>query len=402
VCLDVEIQEAPVTAPSPAIRPAEPSAINPDSDAVNRAADWLVAAERPLAIADVAGRSSGAAPVLLRLAEHLSMPVVDVGGRFNIPTTHALDATDAGDDLDPPDVVLALEVTDPFGQLRRLPTMPDGAPSRIVNVGTRELGLRSWASHYQALAPADLSITSAVAPALEALLVACLRRGVPAGAASRAERLGERARTRRESWERVAEASGSDVPIAISWLMLRVREALAGRRWSFVNAPIENPWPRRLLRLEESWQWLGGSGGAGIGYAAGASVGAALALRDRDALAVGVLGDGDLLYTPGAIWTAVHERIPVLLVVANNRSYFNSENHALTMARQRSRPLERAAVGTRIVDPEVDFATLARSLGARGHGPVTDPATLGAILATAVEEVAAGHVVVVDVVTQAR
>jgi acetolactate synthase-1/2/3 large subunit len=169
-----------------------------------------------------------------------------------------------------------------------------------------------------------------------------------------------------------------------------------------VNGPIESPWPRRLLDLRDASAFFGGSGGAGIGYAAGASVGAALALRDRGVLPVGVLGDGDLLYTPGAIWTAVHEQIPVLLVVANNRSYFNSEAHALAIAGQRGRPTSNAGLGTRIEDPHVDFSGLARSLGAVGLGPVTDPDELPSVLAAATEQASDGAVVVVDVVTQPR
>jgi acetolactate synthase-1/2/3 large subunit len=404
VCLDVDIQEGPAGEWAPVVRPAPPSALHPDPASIEAAADWLAGADRPIAIADLMGRAPGAVDALVRLAEHLGMPVVDLGGRFNFPTGHPLDATDAGADLEPPDVVLALDLTDAAGQLRRLPggETPAQLKPRVINVGTRELGIRSWASHYQALAPADISITAASTPTLTALLAACQRRPRPAAAEARAARHGEAGGARRRGWEAAARGTAEEQPIAQAWLMLQLREALAGRPWSFVNAPIENPWPRRLFQLDEPWQYLGGSGGAGIGYAAGASVGAALALQDRGILAVGVQGDGDLLYTPGAIWTAVHERIPILLIVANNRSYYNSENHAIAMARQRSRPLANVAIGTRIVDPEVDFAALARSLGARGYGPIVDPAGLESSLRAAVRDVANGAVAVVDVVCQPR
>jgi acetolactate synthase-1/2/3 large subunit len=404
VCLDVEIQEAIVAEDlGPVTRPARAVDIHPDPEAVSRAADWLLEAERPLVVADMLGRSPEAVADLVRLAERLALPVVDLGGRFNFPTRHPLDATDAGSDLEAPDLVLALDVVDLAGQLRRLPAlMSEGGPRRIVHVSTRELGIKSWAAHYQALAPVDLSIPAAAGPTVAALLAACQARPIPSSAPARASRLAAASNNRRAEWEHAAEASAAETPIALGWLFLRLREALGERRWSLVNGPIESPWPRRLLGLDEPWQFLGGSGGAGIGYAAGASVGAALGLRDQGVLPVGVQGDGDLLYTPGAIWTAVHERIPILLVIANNRSYFNSENHATTMARQRSRPPDRAAIGTRITDPDVDFAGLARSLGAVGYGPVDDPSTLGAALAAAVDDVAAGAVAVVDVICQPR
>jgi thiamine pyrophosphate-dependent acetolactate synthase large subunit-like protein len=400
VCLDVTTQEEVAVADAPWTRPAPPTSLYPEPEAIEIAAEWLIAAKRPLALADMAGRDPLVPAALVSLAEHLGMPVVDLGGRFNFPSRHPLDATDSVSNA-APDVVLALELADAAGQLRRLVETSGGGAPRVISVGTRELALRSWAAHYQAIAPSDLSITAAAGPTIAAIDAACRRRS-PEPATHRLRHDETGARQRRAAWEEAAHAVAGEQPIAHAWLILCLREALAGRRWSFVNAPIENPWPRRLLDLDEPWQFLGGSGGAGIGYAAGASIGAALALRERGALAVGVLGDGDLLYTPGAIWTAVHERIPVLLIVANNRSYHNSENHALTMARLRRRPVEHASIGTRIVDPDVDFAALARSLGAQGHGPVFDPGALDGILRQAVADVEDGRVAVVDVVCQAR
>jgi thiamine pyrophosphate-dependent acetolactate synthase large subunit-like protein len=332
------------------------------------------------------------------------MPVVDVGGRFNFPTSHPLDATDAALALGEPDVVLALDVVDLAGALGRLSAggRGGGVGPRVVHVTTRELGIRSLVSHYQKLPAADLTITAAAGPSIAALLAACRSLAVPDGASARFARSEALGIERRRVWALEAEAVRDERPIAVAWLFHELAEALRGRPWSLVNAPIESPWPRRLLDIERPEQYLGGSGGAGIGYAAGASVGAALALRDRGVLPVDVQGDGELLYTPGAIWTAVHEGIPLLMVIADNRSYYNSERHQIWVAEHRGRPLDRAAVGTRIVDPEVDHAALARSMGAKGYGPVTDPASLGAVLRDAIADVAAGSVALVDVECQSR
>ena len=38
-----------------------------------------------------------------------------------------------------------------------------------------------------------------------------------------------------------------------------------------------------------------------------------------------MLGDGDFLMGATALWTAVHYRIPLLVVVSNNNSFFNDE-----------------------------------------------------------------------------
>ena len=50
-----------------------------------------------------------------------------------------------------------------------------------------------------------------------------------------------------------------------------------------------------------------------------------------------VMGDGDFLMGATALWTAVKYRIPLLVVVANNRSYFNDEMHQHKVAARRGR-----------------------------------------------------------------
>jgi thiamine pyrophosphate-dependent acetolactate synthase large subunit-like protein len=91
-----------------------------------------------------------------------------------------------------------------------------------------------------------------------------------------------------------------------------------------------------------------------------------------------------------------------LLVVINNRSFLNDEHHQERVARQRNRPLENAWVGMRMESPEVDFATLARSLGVRGEGPVKQIADLQAVLPPAVAAVRGGGCVVIDVWVENR
>jgi thiamine pyrophosphate-dependent acetolactate synthase large subunit-like protein len=114
-------------------------------------------------------------------------------------------------------------------------------------------------------------------------------------------------------------------------------------------------------------------------------------------LPIAVLGDGDCLMGITALWTAVHYRIPVLIIVANNNSFFNDELHQDRMARQRNRPVANRWIGQRIADPEPDIATLARGQGATGFGPVRDPGELVRTLRQAIETVEGGGVALVDV-----
>jgi thiamine pyrophosphate-dependent acetolactate synthase large subunit-like protein len=135
-----------------------------------------------------------------------------------------------------------------------------------------------------------------------------------------------------------------------------------------------------------------------VGAGPGLAVGAALALAGDQRLAVAVMGDGDYLMGASALWTAAHCRLPLLVVVANNRSYFNDEVHQQRVALSRGRPVENRWVGQRLDDPAPDVAGMARSLGLEGHGPVTDPGDLPAVLRRAADAAWAGATVVVDVV----
>ena len=119
-------------------------------------------------------------------------------------------------------------------------------------------------------------------------------------------------------------------------------------------------------------------------------------------IVVNLQPDGDLLYCSSALWTAAHEQLPLLMIMLNNHSYYNSEEHGLRMAEHRGRPAERAGIGTRPEGPVVDFATVARGFGLAASGPISDPADLPRALATAVEAVASGQPYLLDVVTEVR
>jgi hypothetical protein len=156
--------------------------------------------------------------------------------------------------------------------------------------------------------------------------------------------------------------------------------------------------PVSLLHLPLSWDgaswpfrhpldFLGSDGGGGIGGGPGISVGATLALRGTGRLPVGICGDGDFLMGVTALWTAAHYRIPLLVVVANNQSFFNDEVHQERVARMRNRPIDNKWIGMRISDPDIDMAALAQAQGAQGFGPVHDAAELEGIFATAITAV---------------
>ncbi len=98
-----------------------------------------------------------------------------------------------------------------------------------------------------------------------------------------------------------------------------------------------------------------------------------------------------------ALWTAANARVPLLAVVANNRSFFNDEVHQERVARDRSRPVENRWIGQRISDPEPDLAMMARAQGLTGIGPVRHVRELDAAIAQGLDAMKAGRAVVIDV-----
>jgi thiamine pyrophosphate-dependent acetolactate synthase large subunit-like protein len=112
--------------------------------------------------------------------------------------------------------------------------------------------------------------------------------------------------------------------------------------------------------------------------------------------------DGDLLFDPAALWVAVKYEIPLLVVMVNNRAYYNDWEHQVRVAKHRGTPPENAYVGMEIDNPAPDFATLARSFGCWSEGPIDKPEDVRPALERALKVVKDGGVAVVDVVTQYR
>ena len=122
-----------------------------------------------------------------------------------------------------------------------------------------------------------------------------------------------------------------------------------GKDVTFARLPFG--WPRIASRFATPLDFLGKDGGGAVGTGPGHTIGAALALKDSGRLTIGVIGDGDYLMGVNALWTAANLKLPMMMVVANNRSYFNDEVHQESMARQRNRPVENKGIGQKLDNP---------------------------------------------------
>jgi len=398
VSFDAALQEEglPAPAPLPSLdrHPASTPGIAPQ-ETVRDVARLLEAARRPLLLV---GRVSGDPADFERrvtLAERIgAVALTDIKTGASFPTQHPLHpfppslyvsgaATRAIRDAD---VILSLDWIDLGGTLLQAcgGELPGG---KIVQCSVDQYVHHGWNADYQALPPADVSILASPDSLVAALLA----------------EVGPRAAKPVNSWfVKETEPAGASIerrPVAGERMplgeMARVTtETLAPHNPSYIRLPLG--WPGEFCRFAHPRDYIGFDGGGGIGSGPGMAVGAALALRGSDRLPVAVLGDGDYLMGLTALWTGVHNRVPVLIIVANNASFFNDELHQERMARLRGRPVENRWIGMRMSDPAFDLATLARGQGATGYGPVRSAGELAAALAKAIADVRAGAVVVVD------
>jgi thiamine pyrophosphate-dependent acetolactate synthase large subunit-like protein len=159
-------------------------------------------------------------------------------------------------------------------------------------------------------------------------------------------------------------------------------------------------WNGAYRHFRHPLDYIGSEGGGGVGAGPGITVGAALALKGSGRIPVAIMGDGDFLMGATALWTAAHYGIPCLILIANNRSFFNDEMHQERVARERARPVENRWIGQRIGDPDIDLAMMARAQGAEGIGPVMKAAELKPAIERGIKAVQAGAVCVVDVRVQ--
>jgi benzoylformate decarboxylase len=115
---------------------------------------------------------------------------------------------------------------------------------------------------------------------------------------------------------------------------------------------------RSLIRSDDPQSFYGLRGG-GIGWGLPAALGVKLALPDRPVVAL--VGDGSAMYTCQALWTAAHDRIPVVFVIFNNTSY-RILKQRLFAQRGLAAQVDRF-VGMELENPAIDYVGLARSLG---------------------------------------
>jgi acetolactate synthase I/II/III large subunit len=412
--LDAELQENPVADAETLRIPKLARVVPPvgDAGALADAAKMLVAAESPVIICDRLARTPAGMARLVELAETLQCAVVDNAGRMNFPSRHPLNHSFRRSVISQADVILAIEMNDPFGSLHAFSdriarstrsTTKKGA--KIITLGLRDTYLKANYQDFGRYQEADLAIAGDGESSL-ALLNETVKRLLDGSRKAAYEARGKKLAAAHQA---MVEQSKSDAtvgwdasPITTARMCAEVYAQIKDEDWSMVGTSIRLSWPHRLWNFDKPYRWNGVSGGAGVGYNLPASLGAALANKRHGRFTVSFGGDGDFMFAPGTLWTAAHHRIPMLYIIQNNRAYHQELMYLTAMAARRSRGIENAHIGTTLTDPNIDFATVARGFGVHGEGPIADPKDLAPALARAVAAVKAGQTAVVDVVTDPR
>ncbi len=383
---DAELQEMKVSEPLPAIdinRFMPPVSTAAPADLVKQAAAMLKDAKQVLILAGRASRSEEAWNARVALAEALNARVVSdlkIGASF--PTDHPLYVgapralvPESVEGLKNVDVVLSLDWVDLAGAMRYAGPNPS---AKVIQISLDHRIHNGWSMDHQALPPVDLLLS-----ADPDLVVPELVKEI--GKSSKPHALPS---ARTISDKEPAGFTNEHIARAL-------RKVLKDRSVTYTHLPLS--WDDSWATFKHPLDYVGSDGGGGVGGGPGISVGAALALKGSGRLPIAICGDGDFLMGVTAVWTAVHYKIPLLFVLANNRSFYNDELHQERMARMRNRPVENKWIGQRMSEPEVDLAAMGRAQGAVGFGPITKPADLAVALEKAIAEVDAGRVAVVDV-----
>jgi acetolactate synthase-1/2/3 large subunit len=386
--------------------------------AVREAARLLVNAERPVIVAHRAVNTQRGISLLVQLAELLQAPMVRQNGRLNFPTTHYLGRPESV--VGQADVILGLQLADYWDTVNKFTdNNAQGVGSvssrikpgtKLISISTLQLMTKSNYQEFQRFQPVDVPIAGDVEATLPALIEA-VKAALPDGRkdaiAKRGQAIREAHMKGREDTKQLAAIAWDASPISTARLCMEIYAQIKDMDWSLVpsSGNVSN-WPLRLWAMDKHYHYTGDSGGYGVGWGAPASVGGALANRDEGRFSVSIQSDGDMMYAPGALWTAARHKIPLLAVMHNNRGYHQEVMHVQRLANFRNRSVnvgnDLGPIGTSIMNPDIEYHKLAESVGWWAKGPIKDPAELGPAIKEAVAVVKSGQPALVNVWTQPR
>jgi len=370
------------------------AASRPTDAALERLAERLLQAKRPVVVSGHEVATSDALDEAARFAEILGAPVyqqtVPWGAHFlsehpcfmgglNRHQPQVRETLSAHDLL----IVLGADVLR-MSVWHQVDAMPEGMP--VV-----QIGLRDWemGKNY----PAEIALRSDVKETLRVLTPLLEKKGGQARAAAAKAALAELAArnwsAKRERARETALAAAASRPLDPDYVMMRVAEALPKEAVVVDEGITSTRALTQFVPYRDRGSFYGLVSG-GIGWGIAAAVGIQLANRERPVLAV--IGDGSAMYSIQALWSAVHQQLPLTYLIANNGGYRILKQRLLAFHGNDQ------FIGMDFKDPPIDFVELAHSLGMPARR-ISEPDEVGPAVAAAV---ASGKPNLLDVVVDGR
>ena len=343
--------------------------LRPDAALLGIVGDALDAAERPAFVIGPAVDRDGAWPLARALAERHRARVfgAPMSGRAGFPEDHPqfggwlpafrdrIVAALTGHDL----IVVLGANAFTYHVQGEGPHAPESAT--VVQI-TDDPQAAAWA-------PVGTSVVASLRLALQDLL----DRPVAPRAASR------RLPSPREAAPLQAmPESGERIPVAFFMQTLntvRPRDSIVFEEAPSARASMQ----RHLPIFEPGTYWTMDSGGLGHGLAAAMGVALAQQQRGGGPRVIAMIGDGSAMYSIQALWNAAQLKLPVTVLILNNRRYAALQNFAPHFGFAPG----AALTGTDL--PDLDFVALAA-----GQGLQASRVSEGSALAQALED-AIGH-----------
>jgi len=409
---DSAMQESPMKEEMalPKFKVKVPSRVAPEPAVIEEAADMLMAAENPLLLTEYAARMPIGFDSTVELAETLGASVYDINKRLGFPNRNPLSVSFHGDAFKGVDVVAALDVIDWTRGSHKLNTQTREisvvtAPDcKWIDVGFADIEISKWATDYNKHHNWDLRVLGDSALSLPALTTACRKRidgnkSLTAKIDERKKAIGERHARQWQKWQEQVKQEWHERPMTESRLAHEVWQVIQNEDW-VLTANTLKEWVHKVWNFDRSYRHVGRE--LGTGTQIGMSIGVALAHKGSGKLVIDLQPDGDLMFDLGALWMPIKYQIPMLIVMYNNRAYYNDWAHQIHMAHQRGTDPARAYIGMDLEGPPPDFAHIAKGIGWHAEGPIEDPAEVGPAVKRAIAQVKSGKPALVDTIVWRR
>lgn len=388
-----------------------PTPMMPEPEALRSIADKLMKSENPLIMAEYHGRRQDGFESLVELSETVGAPVWDINNALNFPNKHPLCVSLDKSIFKDRDLILGLDVKDYEkathelnNAMRQMESLPP-ADCDYTEIGFGEIGISKWSMDYCRMQPCSVrAIGDSVLGAKE------LTKLVKAGIAKdgnlqtkidkRKKSIAERTKKTWARWQEEARDNWDAAPMTQARLAHEVWEVIKDEDWVLSANDLKRQ-VRKMWDFDKPYRHPGTE--LGTSTQIGISLGVALAHKGSGRVVVDLQPDGDLMFDAGALWVAAKFEIPILIVMYNNRAYYNDWEHQIRMARVRGTDEAKAHIGMDLYGPEPDFGAMARSMGVWGEGPIENPNDVQAAIRRALEVVKSGKPALVDtIVTRER